>query len=145
MSMSTCGLGGVSAIGRFGMFALVAAAGSLMSASPAKAQAVNLSGTWVGKDGAEVTFTHHGGSLSGPAWGGANNPTLTGSMNLTLSSDRPMIFRGRYENKKGNLRGFGEVTITVHDKDTIFCSYKGVVTDGRQSTPIQDSGFAKRK
>jgi len=118
-------------------------AGLLASARPVLAQApVNLSGTWVGNAGVEVVYSHNGGSLQGNAWGGRNDPNLRGSVNL---SGGPMVFKGTYENSKGNLRGWGTLTITVCNANTMFVAFEGFVTDGRQSAPVRDSGYAYRR
>lgn len=125
---------------------ILAVAAILASSRPALADtAVNLTGTWVGNGGSETKFTHNGSSLKGTSWGGPANSTLTGSMTLTGGDGRPVIYRGTYEGRQGNLRGSGTITITIYDQDKIFVRYTGIVTDGKQTTSIDESGFAHRK
>ncbi len=113
----------------------------LGSVQQAQAQ-VNLSGTWVGKGGSQVTFTHRGSSLSGPAWGGPNNSTLSGSVAL---SGGPTVFHGSYQNQQGNFRGWGSITVTVDGRNTIFVSYRGFVSSGGRTVPVSDSYYCYRR
>ncbi|MFT3882752.1 MAG: hypothetical protein QM703_24255 [Gemmatales bacterium] len=118
---------------------------ALAVCSSASAQGVNLTGKWEGNGGSITTFEHRGNVLVGKSWGGPNNSTLVGSMRLTLSANRPIMFKGTYEGSKGGLTGNGTIQITVHDNNKLFVRYNGIVTDGKRTDTVNDSGFAVRK
>jgi len=104
--------------------------------------AQNLSGTFVGNQGAEATLTHNGSSITTTNWGGPANPNLRGSMCLTGG---PTEFRGTWQNSMADWRGNGTVTFRVINKDLIFVYAEGTVTYRGVTSRVRDSGYMSRK
>lgn len=103
---------------------------------------INLSGTWIGNQGSEVTLTHHGNTIKGINWGGPANPDLRGSCQL---SGGPTEYHGTYKNQKGEYHGSGTITFQVISKDVVWASAEGTVTYRGTQTPWSDSGNMRRK
>lgn len=131
---------GRTAIRKAGLGALVIAV-VLGFAAPGWAQ--SLTGTWTGTDNTtQVTISHQGNTLRVAGWGGPKNPELRGTGLLTGG---PKVFRGTWENRKGEWSGKGTQTITLIDANTIYTVFEGFVYYRGNKTPVRGAGYARRK
>lgn len=109
-----------------------------------RANAQNLSGTWVSPDGAEYTLTHNGTKVSGKFWAGPQLPKLVGTNSLTGG---PTRFTGTWEsqNPSDGSRGMGTITFTVTNANEFTSITEGVVIVNDQVMPISVTARWQRR